>query len=104
MTSPIMRRKCLKIFVVSILAITSFFTPIFFTSCSSSSHKTVNNKTDLSVEISEEDRIWMNKFFTDLLLDNTNCAMTYTLFGTKPMSSTLLTVATLPEIIEGSKK
>lgn len=102
--SPVVRRKCSKIFVVSILASISFFALMFFTSCSSDAHKTVNNKTDLSVEVSEEDRIWMDKFFRDLLLDDTNCAMTYTLFGTKPMSSIILTVATLPEIMEGSKK
>lgn len=57
---------------------------IFLNSC----HSDAKNSSSLSAKYSKEEKVWLTKFFQDLLLRETSI---YTLWGSKPM--TLITIS-----------
>jgi len=90
-----------KKILASILSIGLFFSNLICSGCSQSleQEQHVKNSNDFP-NISDHDRIWMEKFFNDLLFDG---SMLYTLFGTKALSDVLLTIAPKEEWINSAE-
>ena len=88
--------KLMKKFLASNLSKFFFLVLIFFTGCSE-----YQNKSKItSIEISQDDRIWMDKFFRDLFLEG---PALYTLFGTKPMTGFTIAIPSEREWIEAAR-
>lgn len=89
--------------VISTVACLLFFGLFFLTSCSEKEKPSIKSPTFFQEmkKISENDKIWLDKFFQDFFLQS---PVIYTLFGSKPMSMMTIVSASEQEWIDSSSQ
>jgi uncharacterized protein (UPF0297 family) len=90
---------CKKNMILKILAIIIFSLQFFYSSCQRSSSKKLSYEKS-QIQLSKNDRRWMEKFFCDITFDELKSSIIYTIFGSKPLSSKTITTATKEEWLD----